>query len=344
MIARLSKTAMTATAIALLAVALNSGCSSYPAATRTDPTQAIPTMSVHAITAPIDRSGYRELARLQSQLHVPAARLRSAYILIENRRVDEALNLLNGMLFGDVDHGPSVESYARFLRSRAFEQLGESERASHERDQALAKAVDPALRVALGETVAADDIGELTASGPLEILPRSLWKARQAEGPMDKMGRITRITVHHSGILSRDRSARAAVASIRAIQRHHQDVNGWSDIGYHYLIDASGRVWEGREIAQQGAHAGGPSRNRGNVGICLLGNFIDGGQRPNPAQVAALEGMISSIMTKHRLGLGDLLTHRELKVTTCPGPLLQAEVDRMRRGTPAQLGRAPAPR
>jgi hypothetical protein len=42
------------------------------------------------------------------------------------------------------------------------------------------------------------------------------------------------------------------------------------DIGYHYIVDRSGAIWQGRRIRYQGAHARG-SANNGNIGIVLLG-------------------------------------------------------------------------
>ena len=60
---------------------------------------------------------------------------------------------------------------------------------------------------------------------------------------------------------------------------------GWSDIGYHYIIDRSGVVWQGRDITRwQGAHV--KNRNENNIGVMCLGNFML--QQPSAAQVAAL--------------------------------------------------------
>ena len=102
------------------------------------------------------------------------------------------------------------------------------------------------------------------------------------------MSRIDRITVHHSAVHA-DREAQDRSAEIiRSIQKNHQRDKGWGDIGYHYLIDREGRVWTGRPEGWQGAHAGDPQSNRGNLGVCLMGNFVSrGGQTPAPAQLQA---------------------------------------------------------
>jgi N-acetyl-anhydromuramyl-L-alanine amidase AmpD len=145
------------------------------------------------------------------------------------------------------------------------------------------------------------------------------------------MGRVQRVTVHHSATVVRGTSTATSIAAIRGIQRHHQQQNGWGDIGYHFLIDQAGRVWTGRGIEWQGAHAGDPSRNRSNVGICLLGSFVPNEQgAPPPAQLAGLEALLVSLCVEHRLDPASILTHKELKDTACPGPYVQAAVEAMR--------------
>lgn len=46
---------------------------------------------------------------------------------------------------------------------------------------------------------------------------------------------------------------------------------GWQDIGYHYVIRASGDVEPGREVNEIGSHAYG--KNRDSIGVCLTGDF-----------------------------------------------------------------------
>ena len=49
------------------------------------------------------------------------------------------------------------------------------------------------------------------------------------------------------------------------------DANGWSDIGYNFVIDRWGRVWEGRGLFRVGAHTLG--HNTGTVGVSFMGNY-----------------------------------------------------------------------
>ena len=152
---------------------------------------------------------------------------------------------------------------------------------------------------------------------------------------MNAMGRIYRITVHHSANVARSPSLREAARSIKLDQRYHMSTKGWGDIGYHYLIDPAGRIWQGRNLRWQGAHAGNHALNKGNIGVCLLGKFTAGrsGQAPSRAQISALAALLRQLTHRHRIRQGNIFTHQELEgvVTICPGPRLQRVVDRLRR-------------
>ncbi len=172
------------------------------------------------------------------------------------------------------------------------------------------------------------------AATPLPpVLPRTAWGARRMRANIDRMTAISRITVHHSGTRLSGTSSRVAGEAIKGFQRQHQDEEGWADIGYHFLIDSSGRIWEGRPIAYQGAHAGSPDLNVGNVGVALIGDFTV--QQPTAAQKKALSDLLDSLCSKYRVERKNVFTHKEIRAssTDCPGPALQRVVDSWRRGT-----------
>ncbi len=138
-------------------------------------------------------------------------------------------------------------------------------------------------------------------------------------------------TVHHTATKNDDSDPESTV---RAIYRYHAVDNGWGDIGYHYLIDESGVVYEGRwsgtrsasceleggdgsEFAHEtsdldgdgvldemttAAHTGGA--NSGNLGLALLGEFTDhprtGGEPKEPA-VTALEDVLAELGLRHSM-------------------------------------------
>ena len=164
------------------------------------------------------------------------------------------------------------------------------------------------------------------------ILPRSAWNARRTRANFDRMTPIWRITVHHTATRLPGSAASVAADAINAFQRQHQEQEGWADIGYHFLIDPSGRIWEGRSLTYQGAHAGSPELNVGNVGIALIGDFTV--QQPSAAQKKALVELLDSLCAKYRVEHGRVFTHQEIRgsVTECPGPALQRVVEQWRKG------------
>src|SRR5262249_58362955 len=80
--------------------------------------------------------------------------------------------------------------------------------------------------------------------------------------------------VHHTaGSNSYTRTQAAAI--VRGIELYHVKGNGWNDIGYNFLVDRFGTIYEGRgggvERNVIGAHSLG--FNTGTVGVALIGNF-----------------------------------------------------------------------
>ncbi|MHC5115212.1 MAG: peptidoglycan recognition protein family protein [Planctomycetota bacterium] len=155
-------------------------------------------------------------------------------------------------------------------------------------------------------------------TGP--VRPRTDW-ATGAPVPtlMDPMAPIRYITIHHDGMSPfHGDSAGAAGSRLDAIRRAHRSKH-WGDIGYHYAVDRSGRVWEGRPLRYQGAHV--KNHNPGNIGIVVLGNFDQ--QRPTQAQLEAVTNHVRGLMTVHRVSRRGLRTHLEWAPTRCPGRHLQ---------------------
>ena len=138
-------------------------------------------------------------------------------------------------------------------------------------------------------------------------------------------------TVHHTATKNDDPDPEA---TLRAIYRYHAVDNGWGDIGYHYLIDQSGVVYEGRwsgtksasckveggdgsDFAHEttdldgdgaldemttAAHTAGA--NSGNLGLALLGEFTDHprtGGEPKPAAVGGLEDVLAELGLRHSM-------------------------------------------
>ena len=169
------------------------------------------------------------------------------------------------------------------------------------------------------------------------ILSRQYWRARAPRGEEEGGRPPSRITIHHTAglqALSREDTLQEA----RRMQAYHQDERGWTDLGYHFLIDGRGRVVAGRPLEARGAHAEGD--NEGNIGVALMGDFSR--QRPTAAQVESLSRLVAYLSARYGIDPSRrLTTHRHLDRTDCPGRNLEALLAKLRRD--AGPGRAEAP-
>jgi hypothetical protein len=181
------------------------------------------------------------------------------------------------------------------------------------------------------------------------------------------------LVVHHT---AGDNDIVDAEAEVRSIYAYHAITQGWGDIGYHLLIDSSGRVYEGRygrepddtgrrEIVSENIVAGHAlDYNYGSVGIALLGNFQT--RTPGAAQVDALVDALTFMAARYgidptltmnyvrargdatafwRDGLNAVSGHRDCIATECPGDNLYPMLPAIRRRVDEQLGaRGPAVR
>lgn len=126
---------------------------------------------------------------------------------------------------------------------------------------------------------------------------------------------LTTIVVHHSALPLTD--------GVLEIQQKHMEDKKYADIGYHFVIDPAGVMYEGRLLTIRGAHTGG--HNTGTVGIALLGNFEE--SDPTPAQLQSLNQLGIALITDY--GITHLAGHRTFQpdVTVCPGRTLTAMLE-----------------
>lgn len=170
--------------------------------------------------------------------------------------------------------------------------------------------------------------GEVVTLGPISMITRAGWGAAGRQfspagesGLYDPQGNPTgwleypppladqlqALAVHHSAL--------EFYHGPQPIQRMHMLGRGFADIGYHYLIDGLGQVYEGRPVGVRGAHVAG--RNTGVVGVCLLGNFEEVG--PVGAQINTLKQLVATLRDTYQLSY--LAGHRDYQPgeTVCPG-------------------------
>lgn len=174
--------------------------------------------------------------------------------------------------------------------------------------------------------------------GPVTILTRDRWQARPVRRNVVAMRAPTRITIHHSGppksVWTKDTYSTARI--IQSIQRYHQNDRHWADIGYHFIIDRAGRVWQGRPLRYQGAHAGNRQRNDRNIGVVILGDYRRNHQKLTSAQRRGLVGFVDLLCRRYHIPPDGICTHGEIAhgETECPGP----EISRLVRSIREQLG------
>jgi N-acetyl-anhydromuramyl-L-alanine amidase AmpD len=123
---------------------------------------------------------------------------------------------------------------------------------------------------------------------------------------------INCIVVHHSG---------TDQGNVQIFRDYHTNVNGWSDVGYHYVIcngkgGKDGEVQPGRDLMFSGAHC--IPRNLDSIGICLVGNFQN--THPTEAQLSSLKKLCLELCQKYTIPHAYVFGHRECdEGTECPG-------------------------
>lgn len=171
------------------------------------------------------------------------------------------------------------------------------------------------------------------ASSISGVISRKEWARGNAiQARVNRMQPPRYITIHHDGMprftATEYRDVAARIELIRTAHLKRDGGARWGDIGYHFVIDRAGRVWEARSLAWQGAHV--KDHNEGNIGVLCLGNFEE--QVPSAKQLAALERFIRTLRSQYGIPSNAVLTHREWRGanTKCPGRNLQAGVLRSR--------------
>jgi len=165
--------------------------------------------------------------------------------------------------------------------------------------------------------------------GAVAAISRASWGAgAPVVSKMKAMGGGQRITIHHEGNPkpNTDVTAAQVAQTLRGIQKAHAARLGAGDIGYHYIIDRSGRIWEGRSIRYQGAHIS--KYNPHNAGIMLLGNFDL--QYPTRSQLGTLQTLCSALAAGYGISPRHIYCHGELASTRCPGKNLRTYMNRIR--------------
>lgn len=172
----------------------------------------------------------------------------------------------------------------------------------------------------------------IPSGGAIVPIARGRWTSAQPLSTRETyaMGAVQRITIHHDAIINSDvQGPSDAMRRLNAVRDGHLK-RRMIDIGYHYVIDPQGRVWEARPTRLQGGHV--HNQNEHNLGIMVMGNFEQ--QRPTSAALASLDTFVNQQMRTYNVPLARVYTHQEIGQSACPGVNLQAYMVRTRSSGP----------
>ena len=131
----------------------------------------------------------------------------------------------------------------------------------------------------------------------------TIQETNLAFGGLSIRNRTTRIIIHH---------AEASVCDAATIHQWHKG-NGWSGIGYHFVVRKNGTIQRGRPENTLGAHASGS--NSDSLGICFEGSYMT--ETMSDAQKIAGKELVAYLKAKY--GINKVLRHSDVCSTSCPG-------------------------
>ncbi|RAJ61623.1 N-acetylmuramoyl-L-alanine amidase [Streptomyces sp. Amel2xB2] len=201
-------------------------------------------------------------------------------------------------------------------------------------------------------TAPARDETPPTAPRP-RIVPRSAWHADEGlvRERASALKDVRVVFVHHTS-QPNGYDCASVPRMLRRLEAEHVE-RGWDDLGYNFVVDHCGTIYEGRSGALsrsvEGAHTKG--FNEDSLGIAALGTFDEGAHVPRPmlksiAAVAAWKlrpgadarGTASLVSSSgdSRFDKGRharfhvIAAHRDAYETSCPGTALYAELGQIR--------------
>ncbi|MGR6318075.1 N-acetylmuramoyl-L-alanine amidase [Micromonospora soli] len=186
-----------------------------------------------------------------------------------------------------------------------------------------------------------------------KVVTRAEWKADESIVDPPEYGTTVKAFFVHHTAGTNNYSCADSAAIVRAIEVYHVKSNGWGDIGYNFLVDKCGVVFEGRKGGIDkpviGAHTYGFNTN--NAAIAVLGTYISAGVptvvQDAIAHVAAYKlgqyrndpyGTVTLVSgtdgTKYDLGesvvMNRISGHRDAGATECPGDALYSQLRAIR--------------
>jgi hypothetical protein len=243
-------------------------------------------------------------------------------------------------------------SVPRGLRARFVNATGTAT-ARDRLTTALRRNAHGLLRTLGGNTARAQTPAPGSRAAP-QIIPREQWGADQCRPrAVPAYGEVQVGFVHHT-VNANSYSPQDSAAIVLSICRYHRNSNGWRDIGYNFLVDRYGQIFEGREggIDQPVIGAQAQGYNGVSTGVANIGTFSQAPQTAAGVQATAellawkmsLHGapvrgaveVVSAGGPSNRYRDGTPVTferisgHRDADKTSCPGEALFAQLPDIR--------------
>ena len=201
-------------------------------------------------------------------------------------------------------------------------------------------------------------------AGQPRIIARSSWATASCRPRVPAVfGAIDLAFVHHT-VSSNSYAPSQSAGMVRSICLFHKYGNGWNDIGYNFVVDRYGQIFEARaggvDEAIVGAQAGG--YNVYSTGVALLGTFSGAGPPRKtfdtlarllawklalhgvevPGKVTVQVTRTGAPYSRYRAGarvrLNRISGHRDADTTTCPGAGMYRQLPRLRQSVRRLIG------
>ncbi|HSE09393.1 MAG TPA: FG-GAP-like repeat-containing protein [Nocardioidaceae bacterium] len=205
---------------------------------------------------------------------------------------------------------------------------------------------DPATELEVPEDGSEPDgvlTGEVGITPKPQIFSRAQWGADES---MRDRSSLSYYEVHagfvHHTVNANDYTRAQVPALLRGIYAYHTRSKGWSDIGYNFVVDRFGRIWEGRyggvDRPVVGAHTLG--YNEYSFAMSALGNFDTA--KPSSAMLDAYGRLFAWKLSLHGVSASSakqwvgkqyfpaINGHRDAGSTACPGRYLYAQLGQIR--------------
>lgn len=122
---------------------------------------------------------------------------------------------------------------------------------------------------------------------------------------------VTRIVVHCTA------TPEGREVTIEDVRRWHVEERGWSDVGYHWLIELDGTLKQGRHESRSGAHAKG--WNGVSIGVCYVGG-CDENMKPKDTRTDDQKITLGCLLQdlKGRYPKAKIIGHMDISSKACP--------------------------